>query len=233
MSDMLARPWAGETGAAPIVILGGKGGGEVVAEYLAAGGMAARMLGFLNDGQPVGSRIAEYEVLGGFADWSRLPSNVLFNAPLHKVKESQQRSALVEALGIADERWASLCHPLCNVARSAVIGPGASIGAFSDLQPGVVLGRHVAMRCGIYLGHDTQVSDFAFIAGGVSIGGYSRIGRGAFVGLNAVIRDNLTIGDHAIVGMGACVGRDVKDFEIVAGNPARRLGHVPRFGEHG
>jgi sugar O-acyltransferase (sialic acid O-acetyltransferase NeuD family) len=194
--------------------------------------MPERMLGFLNDGQPTGSRIAGYEVLGGFADWSRLPSDVLFNAPLHKVRESQQRSALVEALGIPDERWASLLHPLCNVARSVVIGPGASIGAFSDLQPGVCLGRHVGMRSGIYLGHDTQVGDFAFIAGGVSVGGYSRIGRGAFVGLNATIRDNVTIGDHAIIGMGACVSRDVKDFEIFAGNPARRVGYIPRLGDH-
>ena len=152
MSDRLARPWASETTAAPVAIFGGKGGGEVVAEYLAARGMSERVLGFLNDGQPSGTRIAGYKVLGRFADWSGLPSDVLFNAPLHKVKESQQRSAIVEALGIPDDRWANLLHPRCDVpvrpssGRGRASGPSATCsracasGAMSGCEAGSISG---------------------------------------------------------------------------------------------
>jgi len=211
-----------------VAIFGGRGGGVVTAEYLAAAGASDRFLGFLNDIEAPGDLIAGYEVLGGFEDWRSLPDDTQFCAPLHKVKESQMRAARVEALGIPEAKWARVLHPYCAVAGSAVIGPGASIGAFSDIQPGAVLGRHVAMRSNVYLAHDTTVGDFVFIGAGASIAGYAGIGRGAFIGINAAIREGVSIGDFAIVGLGACVSRDVADYEIVAGNPARRIGHVPR-----
>ena len=63
--------------------------------------------------------------------------------------------------------------------------------------------------------------------------GYSQIGFGAFVGLNASIREGVKIGAFAVVGMGASVMRDVGDFEIVSGNPARRVGYVPKMDSDG
>jgi acetyltransferase-like isoleucine patch superfamily enzyme len=48
-----------------------------------------------------------------------------------------------------------------------------------------------------------------------------RIGAGADIGVNAVILPGVTVGKGAIVGAGAVVTRDVADFSIVAGVPAR------------
>jgi acetyltransferase-like isoleucine patch superfamily enzyme len=50
-----------------------------------------------------------------------------------------------------------------------------------------------------------------------------RICAGADIGVNAIILPGITIGRGAIVGAGAVVTRDVADFEIVAGVPARPL----------
>lgn len=50
-----------------------------------------------------------------------------------------------------------------------------------------------------------------------------RLGRGCDVGAGAVILPGVTVGEGAIVGAGAVVTRDVPDYEVWAGNPARRL----------
>src|SRR5262249_36076798 len=49
---------------------------------------------------------------------------------------------------------------------------------------------------------------------------------GASIGSGATILPNLTIGQHAIVGAGSVVTRDVPDYAIVAGNPARLLRQI-------
>jgi acetyltransferase-like isoleucine patch superfamily enzyme len=58
-----------------------------------------------------------------------------------------------------------------------------------------------------------------------------RVGESADIGTNAVILPGVTIGKGAIVGAGAVVTKDVADFAVVAGVPARflrwREGHSP------
>ncbi len=56
------------------------------------------------------------------------------------------------------------------------------------------------------------------------------IQRGASIGSNATILSDLTIGRYALVGAGAVVTRDVEDYWIVAGNPARLHGYVCKCG---
>jgi UDP-2-acetamido-3-amino-2,3-dideoxy-glucuronate N-acetyltransferase len=55
--------------------------------------------------------------------------------------------------------------------------------------------------------------------------------RGATLGANCTIVCGTTIGRHAFVGAGAVVNRDVPDFALVVGVPARRTGWMSRYGE--
>ena len=55
--------------------------------------------------------------------------------------------------------------------------------------------------------------------------------RGATLGANCTVVCGTTIGRHAFVGAGAVVSRDVADFALVVGVPARRIGWVSRHGE--
>ena len=54
----------------------------------------------------------------------------------------------------------------------------------------------------------------------------TRVRRGASIGGNATVVCGVEIGEGAMVGAGAVVTRDVEPHELVAGNPARRLGWV-------
>lgn len=59
----------------------------------------------------------------------------------------------------------------------------------------------------------------------------TRVREGATIGAGATIGCDLTIGRFAMVGMGSVVTRDVADFHLVAGNPARSIGCVCRCGQ--
>ncbi len=60
---------------------------------------------------------------------------------------------------------------------------------------------------------------------------YTRIREGASLGANATILCGVTIGRWAMVGSGAVVTRDVPDFGVVVGNPARLIGYVCKCGK--
>ncbi|RJR21080.1 MAG: N-acetyltransferase, partial [Desulfobacteraceae bacterium] len=55
--------------------------------------------------------------------------------------------------------------------------------------------------------------------------------KGATIGANATIVCGITLGRYSFVGAGAVVTKDVADHELVAGNPARRIGWVCECGE--
>jgi UDP-2-acetamido-3-amino-2,3-dideoxy-glucuronate N-acetyltransferase len=55
--------------------------------------------------------------------------------------------------------------------------------------------------------------------------------RGATIGANATIVCGVTIGKYAFVGAGAVVNRDVADYALVVGVPARQVGWMSEFGE--
>lgn len=50
------------------------------------------------------------------------------------------------------------------------------------------------------------------------------IGEDVWIGTGVCIRDGVTIGNQAVIGMGAVVTRDVPEYAIVAGNPAKIIG---------
>ncbi len=58
--------------------------------------------------------------------------------------------------------------------------------------------------------------------------GRVEIGADVFLGMNSLVLKNVRIGDGAVVGAGAVVTKDVPAGAIVAGNPARVIGTVPR-----
>ena len=55
--------------------------------------------------------------------------------------------------------------------------------------------------------------------------------QGATIGANATIVCGSTVGRYAFVGAGAVVQKDVPDFALVVGVPARQIGWMSRFGE--
>ena len=108
------------------------------------------------------------------------------------------------------------------------IGEGALISPYTTLTSNIRVGRHFHLNHYSYVEHDCIIGDFVTFAPGVKCNGNIHIEDHAYIGTGAVLRQGtpskpLRIGRGATVGMGAVVTKDVPAGEVWAGNPARPL----------
>lgn len=88
-------------------------------------------------------------------------------------------------------------------------------------QAEVEVGDNSSIHMGSLIGHESKIGNSVFIAHAVSISGCCDIGDGCFIGTNATVLPRTKIGKWSIIGAGAVVTRDVPDYSVVVGNPAR------------
>ncbi|KUG23098.1 hypothetical protein ASZ90_007131 [hydrocarbon metagenome] len=91
------------------------------------------------------------------------------------------------------------------------------IGSQSKIENFVFINRSAS------LGHHLYLDNFVSIGPGVITGGNVTIERGSLIGTGAVILPEVKIGKHAIVGAGSVVTKDVNDYSVVVGNPAKKI----------
>lgn len=124
---------------------------------------------------------------------------------------------------------AVLVDPTSVVARTAVLGHGTYANAGVVVASNTVVGCHVNLNRSASIGHDNELG-FAcsFGPGAVTTGGVV-VGAATFVGAGAVILPGVRVGRRATIGAGAVVTKDVDDFGVVVGNPARAVPHARAF----
>lgn len=114
------------------------------------------------------------------------------------------------------------------------IGDGSFVGPFVEITRGTVVGRNCTIESHSFICDQVTLEDDVFIGHGVMFTNdlYPRSGRqvvriatlvktGCSVGSNATVTPGVTLGAFAVIGAGAVVTRDVPDFAIAAGNPAK------------
>lgn len=140
----------------------------------------------------------------------------------------------------------------CRVWHFVHISAGARIGARCSLGQNVFVGNDVTIGDNVRIQNNVSVYDAVTLEDDVFCGPsmvftnvynpraavsrkaeYRRtlVRRGATLGANCTIVCGITIGRYAFVGAGAVVNRDVPDFALMVGVPARHIGWMSRHGE--
>jgi len=125
----------------------------------------------------------------------------------------------------------SLVDPSVTMPRSFSAGKGLYINAGCTLGSASMLDEYVFINRGVCLGHHANLGRFVSIGPGAVVAGQVTIGNGTLIGAGAVVLPKVRIGKNAVVGAGAVVTKDVPDYCVVVGNPARVMKtDVPGFG---
>jgi acyl-[acyl carrier protein]--UDP-N-acetylglucosamine O-acyltransferase len=79
------------------------------------------------------------------------------------------------------------------------------------------------------LGHHAVVDDHAYVGPNAVMCGHSKLEEAAYLGPGAVLLDSKIMSRYSLAGISAAVTKDVPEYWVVFGNPARRVGWVKRL----
>ena len=210
-----------------VAVFGGKGGGSHAALTilnLSQAGQPYSFAGYLNDRLPIGTPIYGGNVLCSFDAWASLEEDLRFLAPLHQAGRMQQNCARILELGIPNSRWATVIGAGSVVAENSSIGRGSYCPPFCKCFDGQ-RGRRALFDSALALasGMTSRSATLCLSVLTRIICSSARIESGAHIGPGAAVGNDVRVGRFAVVGLGAVVTKDVPDYAVVVGNPARVL----------
>lgn len=115
----------------------------------------------------------------------------------------------------------------CNIGQNVVVSPGVRIGSNCKIQNNVSIYTGVILEDDVFCGPSMVFTNVVNPRSAVVRRDEYRqtlVKRGASLGANSTIVCGHTIGAHAFIGAGAVVTKDVPDYALVVGNPARIVG---------
>ena len=121
----------------------------------------------------------------------------------------------------------------CNIGQNVVISPEVILGKNVKIQNNVSI--YTGVTCGddVFLGPSCVFTNVSNPRSGVNRRGQydkTHVGTGASIGANATIVCRHDIGQFAFVGAGAVVTKNVPDYALIVGNPAKQIGWMSEYG---
>jgi len=135
--------------------------------------------------------------------------------------------------------WTHICGGArigegCSFGQNVFVGNAVVIGDRVKVQNNVSVYDKVTLEDEVFCGPSMVFTNVYNPRSGIERKSEYRntlVRRGATLGANCTIVCGVTVGEYAFVGAGAVVARDVPDFALMVGVPARQIGWMSRYGE--
>lgn len=175
------------------------------------------------DDNPPAPHVNGHTVLT-YAQWLLMPAmsrHICLAIANSAVREKLVARCVADGVGFLEVKAANVV-----VMDEVQIGPGAVLCPFVTLTSNIRIGQQFHANIYSYVAHDCLIGDFVTFAPGVHCNGNVVVEDHAYIGTGAILRQGqpgvpLVIGRGAVVGMGAVVTKNVAPGTTVVGNPAR------------
>ena len=122
----------------------------------------------------------------------------------------------------------------CVIGQNVMIGPDVIVGNNCKIQNNLSLYKGVVVEDGVFIGPSAVFTNIinprAFIERKLEFK-KTLIKKGSSIGANATVVCGTIVGEYAFVGAGTVVTKDVPDYTIVVGNPAKVLRKINKEGD--
>ncbi len=208
--------------AKPVVVYGASGHAKVVLDIFRCGGVY-EVIALLDEFRAGGDPCGLFRVAGKM---DRLPVLLQEHPNLEAmvaVGDNWLRANITASIRTSCPglRFATAIHPSAQVACDVFIGEGAVIMAGAVINPTAYVGDGCIVNTRASLDHDASMAAFSSLGPGASVGGGVRIGTCSSVGIGASVIQEISIGAYTVVGAGAVVVRNLPDYVVAYGVPAR------------
>jgi len=122
----------------------------------------------------------------------------------------------------------------CNIGQNVVVSPDVTIGNNVKIQNNVSIYTGVVCEDDVFLGPSMVFTNVINPRSSVVRRDEymsTVVKKGASIGANSTVVCGNNIGKYSFVGAGAVVTKNVPDYALVVGNPARQIGWISEFGE--
>ena len=121
----------------------------------------------------------------------------------------------------------------CNIGQNVVISPGVILGRNVKIQNNVSIYEGVTCDDDVFLGPSMVFTNVINPRSAINRRGQfakTHVGKGTSIGANATIVCGNDIGRFAFIGAGSVVTKNVPEYALVVGNPAKQIGWISEFG---
>lgn len=121
----------------------------------------------------------------------------------------------------------------CNIGQNVVVSPQVKLGKNVKVQNNISIYTGVICEDDVFLGPSMVFTNVINPRSAViRKNEYLKtiVGKGATIGANATIVCGNDIGKYAFIGAGAVVTKEILDYALVVGNPAKQIGWVSEYG---
>lgn len=121
----------------------------------------------------------------------------------------------------------------CNIGQNVVVSPDVILGNNVKVQNNVSIYTGVICEDDVFLGPSMVFTNVINPRSAIKRRDQylqTTVKKGASIGANATIVCGHDIGEYAFIGAGAVVTKNVPDFALVVGNPAKQLGWISIYG---
>ena len=199
-----------------VIVIGASGHGKVVADIIRCAG--DEVAGFLDDNKKSLNNFIGYPVLGSVTEYEKFLESYFVVA----IGNAEIRQKIADRLqGV---KWYTAIHPSAVISQIDVeIGEGTVVMANAVVNSGVSIGKHCIINSGAVVEHDNIIEDFVHISVGVKLAGTVHIGKRSWIGIGAVISNNISVCPDCMIGAGGVVVKGISESGIFVGVPVKKL----------
>lgn len=180
------------------------------------------LIGFFDDGKPIGEDVTYGKVLGGIEELNQWKSELAVAIP---VATPETLKSIIDKISNPLVYFPNLIAPdvVFLDENHTKMGNGNLITSRCLFSTNVSLGDFNLFNCAVLVGHDTSLGNCNVIMSSVNISGGIEIGDYNFFGVQSVLLQYIKVGNNTRVGANSVVIRNTKDGNLYVGNPAVKM----------